>query len=382
MLRRTVIVPMTHAIPSPTMPPNRLQPSRPSAKNKTDLNSQLRKIVGTGPVTSSLPTTRTLGQRFGVSNTTVFRALQRLMEDGVLWQHPNGRYYPAASQALLDRPQPVACLMRRLELCSELYRELLEGISAGCGAHRRTMLLWHDELLVTHADVAAPPAFASISQQRAILADFLDRHGDTAGGFVLDHAWRDEVLQEQAARLPRAVVLFRSCPLKSLGNVRADFRAGALMALTHLLARGYEQITPVEPFENDPAVEEFLGALADAVDELGCGGRVGPPTKAGTAEQRQLLVEQMHRAKRRTALLFPEDSIAIMVLEAARVAGVRCPEDVGFLSAQGTDFALKTNLSCLRYDYRAMGRIAVDVMSQSETVHHACAPKFRHGATT
>lgn len=99
------------------------------------------------------------------------------------------------------------------------------------------MPLWHDELLVNHSEPHDPPVFAPVAQQRTILETVLDRHGASAGGFVLDHVWDDAALRLHAYRLQPAVVLDRSCALPGFGNIRADFRSGALKALTHLLER-------------------------------------------------------------------------------------------------------------------------------------------------
>ncbi|MBI4626461.1 MAG: LacI family DNA-binding transcriptional regulator [Verrucomicrobia bacterium] len=330
-----------------------------------------------------MPTTREFGKRFGVANTTVFRVLQRLTRDGEIWQHPtSGRYYPATARALLDRPKPVACLIRRLKLGSEQYRELLEGISQGCGALHRTMLLWHDELLVNHPDPHEPPIFAPVAQQRAILNNFVDRHGEAAGGFVLDHLWSDEALRVETARLQPAVVLFRSCGVESYSNIRADFRSGALKALAHLLGRGFEQIIPVEPFAGDLAVAEFGAALAAAADELGCRGRLGATESGGTNRERAAVIERLRRASRRAAVVCPEDNVTALLAQAASDAGLRCPERVGLLSVMGTDLATKAGISCLRYDFRAMGRMAVDALGNAGVVRHLLEPQFSAGVTT
>ena len=81
---------------------------------------------------------------------------------GEVWQHPtSGRCYPAAARLIFDRPKPVACLTRCLELASEQYREILEGISSQCGTLHRAMLLWHDNLLVQHPVTQDSPGFAT-----------------------------------------------------------------------------------------------------------------------------------------------------------------------------------------------------------------------------
>ncbi len=358
--------------------------SRPATANGREgvLAERLRRLVREAPIDQPLPTTRELGNRFGTANTTVFRILRSMAAAGEIWQHPtNGRYYAPGARALLDRPKPVACLIRRLELASELYRELLEGISAGTGIRQRTMLLWHDERLVNHPDPHEPPVFASTLQQRAILTEFLSRHGEAAGGFVLDHVWNDEAIQAHRTQLQPAVVLFRSCAIEGISNVAVDFLAGALKALAHLLGRGFEHIVLVEPFADDPAVIEFSTALGRAAGELGCTSRLSS-CKAGTPRERAALIERLRRSPRRNALLCPEDNIAMLLLEAVRAASCRCPEQLGLLSVMGTDFAAKSGLSCLRYDFRAVGRLAVDALASSETVRHVLPPQFVSGSTT
>ena len=369
---------MTHRVPpySGKKSRGRTKPAKPS------LHDELVRLVSAAPNDAPLPTTRELGQRFAVANTTVFRIFEKLVQGGKVWQHPGGRYYPAAARATLHRLKPVACLTRRLELCSQLYRELLEGISSGCGLHQRTMLLWHDDLLVNHPDVTREPVFATPGQQRAILRRFLDRHGETAGGFVLDHVWHDDVIGEFADRLLPGVIMFRVCGIMSVSNIKADFRAGILMALTHLLARSYDRILPIEPFASDPAVEEFLSILSTAGEDLGCRDRILPTAGAGTSEQRARLIHRLQESKGRTALLVPEDNIARTLLENIKTAGIACPEKIGLLSGMGTDFAVKAGLSCLRYDFRALGRRAIEALSAKPPAHEALAPQFFAGSTT
>ena len=348
-----------------------------------DFAEQIRRSLPTAPTDQPLPTTRDFGRRLGVANTTVFRVLQRLARDGEIWQHPvSGRYFPATARALLERPKPVACLIRRLELGSEQYRELLEGVSNGCGALQRTMLLWHDELLVNHSNPHEAPVFASVAQQRAILENFLDRHSAAAGGFVLDHVWDDEALRPHADQLKPAVVLYRSCAVEGFGNVRADFRSGAFKALTHLLGKGYDQILPVRPFAGDPAVAEFFAALEKAADETACRSRLGNAVLASTDRERAALIERVRRGTARTALVCPEDNVVLLLAAAAREAGLACPERIGLLSVMGTDYATRAGISCLRYDYRAMGRLAVEALGATSPVSQLLEPQLFSGTTT
>lgn len=357
--------------------------ARPDATGDAGLAAELRKLIAQAPSDRPLPTTRELGEQHGVANTTIYRVLRQMAERGEIWQNQtNGRYYPPGARELFDRPKPVACLIRRLELGSALYRELLEGISAGCGKRQRTALLWHDDLLVNHPDPHEPPAFASVLQQRAILESYLERHGDAAGGFVLDHVWSDDALRAHADRLRPAVVMYRTCTLEGFGNIRADFGGGALKALAHLLGRGFERIVPVLPFPGDPAVNEFGEALRAAAAELGCAGRLGEPLPAATARERTALLQRLQHGNVRTALVCPEDNVAVLLATQARDLGLQCPDRLGVLSVMGTDFATKAGLSCVRYDFRELGRRAVEALAPEGPAQHILEAQFSGGSTT
>ena len=364
------------------------KPTRPPAKPRDLLEAHLRAIAAdeTWPPDEPLPTTRELARDFGPSAATVFRLLQQLEAERVLWQHSSGRFHRAAARVLLDRPKPVACLIRRLELCSALYRELLEGISVGAGAARRAMLLWHDDVLVNHADPDRPPSFAGPAAQRVVLDDFLERHAAGAGGVVLDHVWADAVLKRAAAapgrKLAPGVLLFRSAPAGSgLSSVRADFDAAATQALAHLLGRGFTRLVPVEPFRGDPAVEEFLSALERAATALGCAERLAPRAPAHLPEQREALVAGLP-TRERTALIVPEDHVAARLHGLLRAAGREAPARTGLLVVMGTDVARNAGLTRLAFDFRAMGRMAVELLAESESREIVFAPTLHVGATT
>ena len=336
------------------------------------------------PLDRPLPTTRELAGKFGPSAATVFRLMQQLEAEGFLWQHTSGRFYRAAARALLDRPKPVACLIRRLELCSALYRELLEGISAGAGAARRAMLLWHDDVLVNHTEPDRPPAFAGAAAQRVVLDAFLERHGsDAGGGFVLDHIWSDAALKRAADGLKPGVLLFRKAPAGSpLANARADFEAAATQALAHLLGRGFTRLVPVEPFSGDPAVAEVLAALAVAAKTLGCADRLAPVARAHAPEDRAALAASASR-RERVAFIVPEDHVAVRLHADLLAAGHRCPGSVGLLAVMGTEVSRREGLSRIAFDFRAMGRAAVALLAEGAPgAARAFPPILEIGAST
>src|SRR3546814_1120216 len=52
------------------------------------LNERVRQLLANARVDQPLPTTRELGERFRVANTTVYRFLRELARTGEIWQHP------------------------------------------------------------------------------------------------------------------------------------------------------------------------------------------------------------------------------------------------------------------------------------------------------
>ncbi|MFA6287332.1 MAG: substrate-binding domain-containing protein [Opitutaceae bacterium] len=358
------------------------RPSEPKPSRRLDLFLRARAIDDAWPVDRPLPTTRELAKRFKLSAATAFRTLQELARENLFWQHTSGRFYRAVARPLLDRPKPVACLIRRLELCSALYRELLEGVSAGAGEARRAMLLWHDDVLVNHADPARSPRFAGMDSQRLLLDDFLGRHGDAAGGYLLDHVWSDAVLKRAGRRLAPGVLLFRKAPSGlPLSNAHADFGNAATQAISHLLGRGFTRIVPVEPFPGDPAVEEFFSAVEHAATALACRERLAPRSRAHTPEEGAALLQSLPRDAR-TALLVPEDHTATRLHAQIRQNGRPCPAQIGILAVMGTSVSAADGLSRLTFDFRAMGRTAVALLAEPRPRNVAFTATFHQGETT
>lgn len=356
----------------------------PSPKPSRRLEAHLRACAADDawPVDRPLPTTRELAKRFKLSAATAFRMLQELAREDLFWQHTSGRFYRLAARALLDRPKPVACLVRRLELCSALYRELLEGISAGSGEARRAMLLWHDDVLVNHADPDRPPVFAGEDAQRMLLDGFLERHGGDSGGYLLDHVWADSVLKRAGDRLTPGVLMFRKAPPGlPLSNVHADFDAAAMQALAHLLGRGFTRIIPVEPFGGDPAVEEFFTATETAASTLACRDRLAARVRAGTPKEAESLIRSLPRGTR-CALLVPEDHTAVRLHTLLKAAGRACPANIGLLAVMGTTISAQAGLSRLSFDFREMGRAAVALLAETTPRRVAFTATLHHGDTT
>lgn len=138
---------------------------------------------------------------------------------------------------------------------------------------------------------------------------------------------------------------------------------------------------PVEPFGGDPAVEEFLAALDRAARALGCAERLAPVAKAHRPEDRAALVSSLGK-KERSALIVPEDHVAVRLRALLTETGRARPDSVGILAVMGTDVAAAANLSRLAFDFRAMGRAATSLLAESAPRSIMFAPSLLVGSTT
>ena len=76
--------------------------------------------------------------------------------EGVVWRAPNGRYFRVEARRLMERPHPVACLLRRLERWTEVGRLTMQGVDEACGAMDRALLLVHDRAFYRQAEATSP----------------------------------------------------------------------------------------------------------------------------------------------------------------------------------------------------------------------------------
>lgn len=326
----------------------------------TQLEEYLRELVAnpTWPLEKALPTTRALGKKFSVANTTASRTLYRLEKEHLVWKRDNGRYYLESARHLFHRPEPVACLTRELERWSALYQAIMAGVSAYTSERQTALLLWRNKSLIEHNDVSIPPRFGSVEQQALSLRGFERSYGKQHGGILLDDAWTDEALSRFPALLENAVVLYRETQIPNVGNVCIDTEATALLALSHLLARGYGEIWIARPFTNHVSTDSLIATFASAAKQVGAGGLPCHLKDAGTPAEREILVREAESAPGRVGIFCPEDNITRCLYLELRSAGVDCPGKVGLMSGMGTAALRDECITTLCFDFREMGTLA------------------------
>lgn len=349
-------------------PPPMIQSAFAPGKGVADLEKALRQLAVTKvwDVHKPLPTTRELGEHYGISNASVCRLLIRLDQEDMIWRRDNGRYYPNESRRLFERRKPYACLLRKLQTWSRIYHGIMSGFSQAFGRNKTAMLFVHNETLVRHADTAHPPLHAGASAQRESLAEFFHDHENQFGGILLDDVWRDDVLEEFSPQLANAVIVCRPTKLAGLSSVSVDFEASALMAVGHLYARGYEEIWLAVPFANAAPIDLLAEAAVKSAAKLGTAIAPENVCAVATPEEREQFLARLKGTKKRIGVFCLEDNVALILWRSFAKAGIECPARVGLLSGMGTAIVSDHLISSLQIDYERIGRTAGEILTGGE----------------
>jgi LacI family transcriptional regulator len=146
---------------------------------------------------------------------------------------------------------------------------------------------------------------------------------------------------------------------------------GARIAVDHLFDLGHRQIAMINGFmETRPARERFDG-YRNALESRGIAldtelvfspGRErldGFSREAGKHLMREV-IRKREESTPITAVFVASDIQAIGVLEAAREAGLRVPEDIAVVSFDDIELAAQASLTTMKQPMYEMGSLAVD----------------------
>lgn len=329
-----------------------------------------------------LPSTRALGERFGVSHGTVFRLLSRMEGDGHVWRHANGRFYPALAGKVLGRGKPLAVILRRMQTWSSLCREVLEGFTDECSDRDRPILWFHNRHLVKQESAESGVVLASIRAQKTMLQEFRLHHGDSVGGILLDEVWKDEAIRGVFPPEIPLASFSRLSSIPNIGAVVADFKAGALLAISHLLANGFDKIYLIDPLPGYEPSANFISEARTVFHEIA--GRDLPQThvtELHTASQRTELVRMLSLTKSRVGLICPEDNVALALAGQLRESGLLGVRH-GLVSVMGTSILPSKDITCVKYDFREMGRQAAEMLDMGAVGIRRLPPTLEVGKST
>lgn len=271
------------------------------------------------------PTIVDVAARAGVSKSLVSLALRGSpavapsSRDAILAAAAELGYRPnAAAQALAARSSRTVGVLV-LDLHNPVFAEILDGVLAGVRARGyRTMV-------VTGADAA---------QERPELDKLLEFRAE--GLVLVSHRLDPATLRAIAAETPVVVATRRDVTGRGIDTVCTDDRAGAELAVAHLVALGHRRIVHLGGGD-DPAAADREEGYRDAMAAAGLAREVvvvpgGLDDAAGHAAASAALSLR----RRPTALFVVNDFAALGALAAVADAGLDVPGDVSVVGYDGT----------------------------------------------
>ncbi len=319
--------------------------------------SRLVEMVAGLPSGDCLPTLEILGKEFQLHPSTVFRILRDLGTEGVVWQSPNGRFYPAASRSERVRGLPVFFIGREIWHWSRLYHEILEGVSEVCSANASPLVLLSAPSLVHQTDPTKPPKFATSKTQKEELGMLLPSIPRNCGGLLFDHLWKDVTLSLPGLTPAPKVQLLHGTG-KLMPVAAPDYEDAAGCAREFVASRKFGRTLIVSPFKGDPAIDASVELLKSTLaehspEEVEFEALTGKLRKLG-ARNRQI------------CLVCPEDNTAKVLFE--EIQATPSVERTIFLFAtQGTGL-LTAPANRLRFDFRRLGRSAAAAVLQGQSL--------------
>ena len=180
----------------------------------------------------------------------------------------------------------------------------------------------------------------------------------------------DEVIRLQSARLPCVLV---DAPHPAFPSFVIDDVRGGELATSHLVELGHRRIAfvgdkPSDPFRfaaSSDRTRGYLRALAQAGIE--------PPAeyvREGTQSHhvaRSIAIDLLRLPQRPTAIFAASDAQALGVLDAARILGLRVPEELSVVGFDDIEVAAHVGLTTVRQPLFESGRRGAELLLQMVT---------------
>lgn len=325
-----------------------------------------------------LPTTRALGERFQTSHGTAARILSRLTAEGRLWQHANGRYYPAIAGKVFERPKPIAVLLRRMYTWSALCREVMEGFDRECAEQERPLLLLQHNQLLVEEGPGRVLHVAPEQTQRQMIQEAVLRYGQDVSGYLFDELWSHQQIHEVIGGKYPTATFYRRSKLEDIRSFSVDFEAAAELALRHLLDCGYQRIVLVKPSPLALVAIESVNTAEKVFKKKFRHSGVPVQILAINKPQQEnpFLREISNSHSPRTGILCPEDNFALYLAERMKHANIPLGKRHGIISTMGTKQIANTPVSAIRHPFSEIGRACAHYLLTGETTPTQCHPRL------
>ncbi len=330
--------------------------------------------MGDVPARSARPTLATIAASAGVSVATVSKVLNgrsdvaaatRILVQEVLHQH---EYTTSVAQ----RQEPTAHPTVEVEVDGALRTystEVVQGvIDAGS-------LLGVAVVVSTHVGGSGNRP----SERPAAWARGLAAAGRRAVIAVTSELTPEHLSALSKSKLPVVVVDPMNMPRTRVTSVGSTNFAGGLIATQHLLALGHRRLGYVGGPETAACNQARVHGFRAAMEEVGLSIPAGFVTTGYFDYETGVKMGAMmlDRPDRPTAIFAGCDEVALGVIEAARVRGLRVPQDISIVGFDDTQLARMAAppLTTVRQPLREMGGVALRTamrMAAGKTIesHH------------
>lgn len=319
-----------------------------------NLASSLRDAISQGQYVDGqlLPSERELCSREGLSRTTVRRALQQLVDEGVVYRVPgSGTYVGRSRPQFAEASQQHATIGLILpSLSNPYFGELANAIERECTQAGYQLLLGQSNL----SGGSEAPYLARYAENPAVQG-------------VITLASDDSVPVASYHQLTHAgkpfLFVVRQAETLSADAVSTDHVGGARALMQHLISLGHRRIAFIGQARTR-ALRHFVGyreALrAAGIPEdpaLQVHSDVTPFDDLGQRGVATLL----ERGVAFTAIFAQIDLVAVGVLRGLRAAGLRVPQDVSLVGFDNIPSAehLDPPLTTIDHTVQEIGRLAV-----------------------
>lgn len=287
-----------------------------------------------------LPTERELAEEFGVSRTIVRRAIEELERQGLVARSPRCR--PVVKR---NSVTPSAGETRRLTFGLWLWPSatfpgasaILRGIYKTLDANRYRLIVENPVDTDWRAVVHSEAQFLErITRDRDVTGAILWYLGGEANLPVLQSV--------RAAGIPLVFVDRRPPEGFPADYVGVDNRYAAAQIVHHLISKGHRHIAHITNVDNASTVHERLQGYRDALLEAGIPFRpelvlteTGSPEPGYQSVYDSLATQLMNLPGPPTAVFCVNDVLALQLIDALKVKGVRVPEDIAVAGFDGLE---------------------------------------------
>jgi LacI family transcriptional regulator len=238
-----------------------------------------------------------------------------------------------------------------LDVANPFFTDIARGVEQILGEHGLPLILGNSA-----QDTGREKTYLDLFEEQRVSGLLLTPVGDTT-----------DRLRRLRDRGTSVVLVDRMSRAKDFSSVSIDDKMGGRIATEHLLDIGRRRIAFIGGPISLAQIKNRLGAARAAVDTHGSGEVLLVETEtmnagAGRHGAEQLL--ELPRKKRPDAVFAANDLVALGVLQALTLAGVRVPDDIAIVGYDDIEFAASAAipLSSVRQPAQQMGSTAASLL--------------------